>query len=213
MATAGELIILAAPSCCGKSRFLNQLFDGKLNCLADVLKLRTPISDYAQMTPKEVSELGDQHISRLFLHYAIPTLALNNGNLRKLADDSRLDILKHSGKITVITMLASNQVLSDRLQRRIKKNRSMIIKKPVKYCREFFRLIKLKQQYTKPANVIAAYDEWLAFSHSLPNLSAEWLMLADDEYKLLPLSRWPTLKKTYSAGARVRGLQSIAVKS
>ncbi|MGV6806565.1 MAG: hypothetical protein ACWA5K_01510 [bacterium] len=121
MATAGELIILAAPSCCGKSRFLNQLFDGKLNCLADVLKLRTPISDYAQMTPKEVSELGDQHISRLFLHYAIPTLALNNGNLRKLAEDSRLDILKHSGKITVITMLASRQVLSDRLQRRIYK--------------------------------------------------------------------------------------------
>ena len=87
MAKVDELVLLAAPSCCGKTRFLEKLFAGQLTDLAAKMNIVEPIESYVSLIPRQVPEYGDRTVPRMILHFAIPTIALNDGSLNDLSDD------------------------------------------------------------------------------------------------------------------------------
>src|SRR5690606_17054032 len=118
MPTVNDLILLAAPSCCGKTHFLEQVHRGKLDKLIDEMHFSAPMSSYMPVTPKELSGLGDSNIPHMILHFALPTIPLFEGSLRQVADDPRLELVRSSQRVTAITMLASANVLEARLQKR-----------------------------------------------------------------------------------------------
>lgn len=92
MPKVGELILLAAPSCCGKTHFLGELFAGRLHHVSTAMKIETPINSYQSVIPKEIADIDSSHVPGMILHYALPTIALNDGSLRNLEDDPRLEI-------------------------------------------------------------------------------------------------------------------------
>ena len=104
MPHVGELILLAAPSCCGKSYFLEQLYEGRLQHLVQRMALDEPIHSYVSVIPKELQDYRGSYVPRMILHFAIPTIALVDGSLTSLEDEPRLDVVKSAERVTVITL-------------------------------------------------------------------------------------------------------------
>ena len=136
MPHVGELILLAAPSCCGKSYFLEQLYEGRLQHLVQRMALDEPIHSYVSVIPKELQDYRGSYVPRMILHFAIPTIALVDGSLTSLEDEPRLDVVKSAERVTVITLLASADVLASRLRSRQRSNRRMIFRNIAKYRSE-----------------------------------------------------------------------------
>lgn len=197
MPKVGELILLAAPSCCGKTRFLGELFAGQLHHVLTAMKIETPIDSYQSVIPKEIADIDSSHVPRMILHYALPTIALNEGSLQNLEDDPRLDIVNHSERVTVLTLVTSPGILTSRLLARNKAHRIFILTNLSKFFRERRRLAKLKQLYADPGNITVAYDAWFAYCNSLPNLADQWLVTADDGYEVFAQREWLTIRGSY----------------
>lgn len=197
MPRVGELVILAAPSCCGKSHFLRQLQDGRLQSLARQLRLDAPVDSYVAALPGEAASYGDAAIPRMILHFAIPTIALNSGSLRNLADEPRLDVVKNSGRVIVITLLAGARVLSSRLRSRSRLNCKMIFFNFSRYQAERQRLSQLKELYASPERLVFTYERWLEYVRSLPNLDSAWLVTAERDYEAFGTEDWEGMKRSY----------------
>lgn len=197
MPTVGELILLGAPSCCGKTRFLGELFEGKLHHVLGAMKIEAPINSYQPVIPKEIADIDSSHVPRMILHYALPTIALNEGSLLNLEDDPRLEIVRHAERVTVLTLVTSPSILTSRLLARDKTHRIFILTNLSKYFVERRRLAKLKQLYARPSNITVAYDAWFAYCNSLPNLANQWLVTADDGYEVFSQQEWLTIRDSY----------------
>jgi hypothetical protein len=204
MPRVGELILLAAPSCCGKTYFLEQLYGGRLESLAQRLGLEEPIDSYISVIPSQLENFRDADVSRMILHFAIPTIALNERSLQTLADESRLDIVSSSDRVTVITLLASANVLASRLHTRFRENRKMMYRKLSKYLSERRRMNRLKQMYAAPDKLVVAYEAWFKYVDSLANLRKSWLVTAENDYEAFEPNEWEQIKRLYFATARLK---------
>jgi hypothetical protein len=194
MPRVNDLVLVAAPSCCGKTRFLEELYGGRLQDLVLDMELDTPISRYVSMTPVELRNHRATTIARLMLHFAIPTIPLNDGSLQDLAKDPRLDVVKSANRVTVITLFSSANVLVSRVQLRYRANRRRIFTKFTGYLSERRRLAKLKKLYAAPDKLVFVYEAWLHYVNSLPNLYGAWLVAAESEYEAFRPSEWERIK-------------------
>lgn len=197
MPKVGELILLAAPSCCGKTYFLRELLAGRLNHILVAMKIEAPIDSYHSVIPKQISSIDRSYVSRILMHYALPTIALNDGSLRNLDDDPRLEIIKHSKRVTVLALVTSPGILTSRLIARNKAHRIFLLTNLMKYFRERRRFARLKQLYADPAKITAAYDALFTYCDSLSNLETQWLVTADDNYEVFSQREWPTIRDSY----------------
>lgn len=196
MAKVIDLVLLAGPSCCGKSHFLEHVSGGHSD---HVLKaaLSAHYSSYRTLTPKELPSLGDELIPGMILHLALPIIPLVEGSLRQVSDDNRLQLVKSSERVTAITMLASRGVLMSRLRKRERAGLKQLFRGISQYRAVHRRLSKLKEIYGSSAGLIAVYEAWFHYLQSLDNLDAEWLLTCDDQYELLEPSEWPRIKNAY----------------
>ena len=202
MPKVGELILLAAPSCCGKTRFLEELFAGRLDDVVAAMNIRAPMNSYVPVIAMNISDIDCSTVPRMILHFAIPTIALNDGSLRNIADDPRLEILKDSERVTVVTLLTSASILASRLRSRYIANYKMILRDISKFRRGHRRMARLKQMYADPDKVMVAYDAWFAYSNTLPNLANEWIITADSTYEVFSGREWQSMRNSYFPESR-----------
>lgn len=199
MPKVGELILLAAPSCCGKTYFLEQLRGGRLPRLVSRTGLDPKIDSYVSVIPRELRNYGGTYVPRMILHFAIPTIALTERTLESFDYEPRLDVVKSAEEVTVLTLLASSNVLASRLRSRTRTNRRMVYRNFPKYLAERRKMAKLKQIYAVPDNVIGAYEAWLRYVSSLPNLRESWLVTADSDYEAFEPHEWERIKTGFFA--------------
>ena len=185
-----DLILVAAPSCCGKTRFLEHLLSGRLNDLAAELNIGGALDSYESIVANQVETLNGKQLPRLIYHYALPTIALNDGSIGELRSESRLSIVPSARNVNVITLIARPGVLTGRLALRVKSNRRLMFRKPSKYLSERRRLARLRDLYGDPGRIAVAYRAWFDYTQGLENLQHESLIDANDAYKLLPVDEW-----------------------
>jgi hypothetical protein len=192
-----DLILLGAPSCCGKTYFLKQLFDGRLNDLLTLMNIDSPIKSHVLVEPKDVSAFAGSRVPHMILHFTIPSIPLIEKRQRQIEDDLRLEFVRHSGRVTAITLIADRNVLSSRLQARSKWSRKLLFKSVSKYLSVNRKLGKLKRIYSSPEDLIAVYDAWFSYLRSLPNLDNSWLITTDECYDVFKETEWQQIKGKY----------------
>lgn len=206
MPRVADLIVLAAPSCCGKTRFLDQVCDGAHEDFLLRMGITEPIDSYMQVASlKEADALRDANVARMIFHFTIPSIPLIERRLGRLSDEPRLGFVRAAEKVTAITLLASGDALASRLQLRNRTTRKLICKSIPKYLAVRRKLGKLQHIYDNPANLVAVYEEWFGYMQSLPNLAQSWLVTAEDDYALYAPTEWHHFRSSYFPGARVLG--------
>ena len=156
-----------------------------------------PFESYVSIIPSKLDEYQYVKVPRMILHFALPTIALNNGSLRDLADEPRLEILEAAERISVVTLIASADVLLARLHARARANRKLILISFSKYLSVRRRLTDLKRMYAEPICVVRTYERWFQYVQALPNLQNACLVTAEDGYEVFDSSRWPEIRDAY----------------
>lgn len=120
--------------------------------------IEAAIDSYVSVIPSQLGSYRDSFVPRMILHYALPTIALNDGSLSNLNDDPRLEIINSAERVKAITLIASASVLASRLRRRYFANLKMIFFDYSSYLSDRRRMNQLKPMYAEPRNVIVAYE-------------------------------------------------------
>ena len=195
-----RLILVAAPSCCGKTTFIKQLREGKLKNIEkkiDVPDFENWLFRDIYLHEKEVLALGNSQQCDLVLHYTIPYPALKyilrNGYDRK----ARLTIMQGADEITFLTLYANTPTLLNRIELRrqhVKNRRRQGIVPIYKYQRTMRTLKRLEKIYATPNKLISMYRNW--FDHcSKIELKNHFLINVENTPRLDTLSNWPRIKK------------------
>lgn len=197
-----SLVIVAAPSCCGKSTFAQQLINGELPQIEKSAKINNPsnwIYKDIWLHEKELKTLSQSSKQEYILHYTIPYPALKFIFRRGYDKKTRLSILQSSENITFLTLFASPPTMLNRIQQR----REHIYKLRKKDKSQIFRsqkalrtLKRLNRIYSDPNKFSSLYQKWFDFSSKL-NLQAHYLVNVEKTPELVSLSRWPEITKEW----------------
>ena len=173
-----QLIIVAAPSCCGKSTLIRELRSGNVRKLATALAMDA-VDSWFFVDSDLLDTLRQRQVPRMVLHYALPALPIKDGLIRSIADDSPMDILQIAKRISIVTLFADSDTLLQRIRKRIrsrKANRWPVIRSIAGFLaqskslrerwpllRKRFRLERLEKLYADPDELSFIYRSW--FSH------------------------------------------------
>lgn len=204
MARVSELLLLAAPSCGGKTRFLNRVFAGHDRGLLARMGVAGPIQSYERVLARELPEYAAACVPRMALHVCLPVVPLAEGTLARIADVPMFDFVRTCARVTSITLVAGSDVLQSRLRSRHRRTHRLLLKNIPEYLSERKRLAKLIPIYEDPANLVLAYEAWLQYIESLPNTVDSWLITSQDEYQLHKPAAWPGIRESYF-GSSVSG--------
>lgn len=192
--SVGELVLVAAPSCCGKSYFLNELLSGRLKDVEMQLGLSSPVVDYVSLIPPQLKSIECSYIPKLIMHYALPTIAINDGSLKTLSKDPRLQIMYKAQKLSSITLVASQKILESRLRARYRANLKMLFFNFFSYLSDRRRMIQLKDLYSNPESIILAYETWFKFVKNFQSLDTELLVTTDDHFEVFSTDDWMRIR-------------------
>ena len=195
-----RLILVAAPSCCGKTTFIEQLRNAKLIHIEkqiEVHDLNNWIYRDIYLHEKEILAIENSQRCDLILHYTVPYPALKyilrNGYDKK----QRLAIIQGADEVIFLTLYADAPTLLHRIelrrQRVMERHRQGIV--PIhKYYRTMRTLKRLERIYGTPDKLILMYRNW--FNHcSKISLKYHFLINVNDAPRLETLSSWPLIKK------------------
>ena len=211
-----RLLLVAGPSCAGKSTFIEDLSAGRLPQIAGQLELGNPASWQCVLT-RDLPRLEGARLAQVILHYDF-LQRWSTGRAPIHAEDGALRALAAAaGEITSVTLWAPPEVLHRRIsERRATFVRSLLRGKPwnserlrgvrqgagenslrralVAIGRELNRLGAKRRLYRR-RELLALYGDWLGFcSRSGP--ARQWLLdttRSRGATELLPLSAWPAL--------------------
>lgn len=197
MAHVSELLVVTAPSCGGKTRFLDRVYAGRHEDLLARMGVHGSIRSYKQVLARELPGYRDAALPRMVLHVALPVMPLVQNKLQRIADEPLFNFVAGCGSVTSITLLASAHVLQARLQARYRRAPRLLLRGIPGYLAARKRLKQLMQAYEGQGNVALAYEVWLAYVASLPNVAGSWLVTSHDEYELHEAAEWPRLREQY----------------
>ena len=183
MIHVNRLIIVAGPSCVGKTSLLNSLQHGPMPRLPD----RLQIGDIASWTfayTKELRKEDRSHVDRMILHYDMGRYWKRNFRA-SFKEDTPLDILDRSSEIYILTLWAPPGVLLQRYRSRILRGYgSRLMRRPLTtlYGLATFvsegglrRYRRMKQFYKRPAALRCLYEKWFAFCE-MYDLREHWVV-------------------------------------
>lgn len=192
-----ELVLIAGPSCCGKSYLLDRLRQDKRGQLASSLGLTAPIDSYEIVTAKQLAKYEGRHTSRMILHVAIrPSSADDEAGGGP--EYEKLDAVAAAQHVRGITMIVSQKVLLSRLNMRIKASRKLTLRNVLKHSSISRRFKKLEKVYSDSAAIVAAYDAWFSYLASLSNLAGSILVSAESDYGVQDGDDWTAVRHAYS---------------
>ena len=202
MEKANKSIVIAAPSCCGKSNFVNLLLDEKLPEIEKNINLIDPstwIYKDIWLHEKELINMTNLRSSKYILHYTLPYPALKFIFRKGYDKKVRLSILQASHNITILTLFAEPSTLLKRIELR----RNRIFEKRARNKRLILRSLKalrtlnhLNRIYSNPNKLISVYEKWFEVSRNF-NSHSHFLVNVDSAPDLLPLEIWPEIKNKW----------------
>ena len=202
MDKANELIIVAAPSCCGKSTFANLLLNGELPEIEESINLINPsawVYKDIWLHEKELINSTNAQYNKYVLHYTLPHPALKFIFRRGYDKKVRLSILQASNNIIILTLFAEPSTLLKRIELR----RNRIFEKWGIDKRKIFRsnkalrtLNRLNHIYSNPDKLISLYEKWFEVSGNFSS-HGHFLVNVEDTPNLLHLDNWPEIKNRW----------------
>ena len=203
-----RLLLVAAPSCCGKSTFIRGLRSGELADWAATLDFRERdgwlFKDAWYLDPQYLDRIREAPESNMVLHWTIPRpsikLAIRDaftGGRYDKAD--RIEFVRSAGQLSIVTLLNSREFLlrgvASRLETAAKRRRSGK-SSHLTYLRQRWNMARLRALYANMANLVPMYDRWFEFCNSLEPESHEIIRL-DENFSRLSLDDWSTLRLTW----------------
>lgn len=161
-----RVVIIAGPSCVGKTTLIQKLREGKLSDLQNQLNLHD-LESWDFLDAWQVADFIGLGHRNLMLHYDI--LRLLDHNIQGYQMDTALHFLRYADQIEILTLWEFSAILLDRCRSRQRKNY-----RNLKKClfRLFFdRHHRLKQKiclYQNPEVLLEWYDKWFDFCMSIP---------------------------------------------
>jgi len=197
-----RLVIIAAPSCCGKSTFVNQLIKREL----PQIEKSIGIDDASAWTYKDIwlheNELVTQTNTSdldLMLHYTLPHPALKFILRRGYDKKVRLSILQASDNITLLTLFATPSTLVKRIQlrrERIFEKKKTTRQKPLKTIKALRTLNRLHRIYSNPDKLTALYQNWFDVCSEF-SINNHFLVNVEQSAELLPFTKWPEVSHSW----------------
>ncbi len=157
MVCTNQLILIAGPSCVGKSTLIDRIQDGKVPLLCDQLGLDTALS-YTFISASKLPNLSQSIIKRLVVHYDFYRQHTPDG-FNYLSE-----LVKKYDTITILTLWTSSEILLLRERSRVIQAVSLFFFSP-RFKR--FRSLRYRWQryqfYSDPFKVDSLYDSWFKF--------------------------------------------------
>lgn len=209
MSSIDRLIVIAAPSCCGKTTFINNLMNGELSSISEVLGMGDVASwefKDAFFVDKEYTDmLLKRGVSKMLLHWTIPhpspKLFIRNLMLLNAYDKKeRLDILDAAKQIDILTLYAPLNVLRTRVQLRYQR----IVEKQQEKQKNFNSLVmktkskwnidRLYKVYSDPAKLVGMYSRWFDFCGRYDSSGNYLINVESCQPTIAPVSDWSMIR-------------------
>jgi hypothetical protein len=213
MLCADRLLLVAGPSCSGKSTLIQQLCDGELPQIAMQLRLGDPAAWHCVL-PQDVSP--DRKLAQVILHYDFLRPWTGAGT-PAYQEDEVLRLARSAARMTLVTLW----VPPDELRRRMVERRSAFagallrgrpwdsetlrtsgrnagpppdrrrsLRNALAIVRELRRLDAKVRSYRRPGELEALYEGWLAFWQP-PRQTEHWILDGGaDPPELVALAEW-----------------------
>jgi hypothetical protein len=210
--TADRLVIIGAPSCCGKSTLIKKLRSGEGAELADALALGD-IDSWQFVDSEFLVDMAEEHFPKLIVHYALPTVPLKYGLIPHIAEDPAMGMFFNADRISLVTLYTTPQSLVERVtSRRLsrKANRWPVFrtvchalsqvdglrsKSPL--LRQTYRWEQLEELFGDPAEVKAIYGHWLEYVSRF-DIDSHWLVRTDNEPIPQDLREWERIIREWN---------------
>lgn len=217
MSYIDRLIIVGAPSCCGKSMFIRRLLNGELDVIAAQLNMGDVESwaykDTFYVDKAYTRKLLQSPVDKLVLHWTIPhpslKLMLRNIALMYSYDkQERIELLNVARRIEILTLYASPDILRDRVDlrhRKIIKKQTLSDASLMNHINKYWSCWGIKNiynVYSDTNKLIKMYDRWFEFCNHY-NSAAKYLVnVLDYEPIIEPISEWESIKNNWIIGSK-----------
>ena len=200
-----RLIVVAAPSCCGKSTFINEIRNNGLQGLARELQICDTKSwaydDAFYIDAKFLRNTERSPTKNMVIHWTIPrpTAKLAFRNLLTLnAYDKkeRVEFLRKSHEVTILTLFTSQNDLVQRVQSRcehVRQRRLVGTDSYLNFARKRWNMWKLGRFYSNTRNLTSLYERWFGFCQTL-NVRASYLVDIQGDATLVSTAKWPEIR-------------------
>jgi len=207
-----RIILVAAPSCCGKSTFIDSLVDNGIEEIAQGLRMGNPADwtyvDAYYFGKNTLAQLAGMGASNVVIHWTIPRrslkVTLRNVFLLNAYDKKeRIAVLHAAREVSVVTLFNSSENLLRNLQFRTKRIRELREQKHDSFLLYFEKILNirsLKKLYSKRENLIPMYEKWFGFCETLHARERFLIDLSASHANLTPQSGWAKIKADWQAG-------------
>ncbi len=185
-----QLLIIAGPTCAGKSTLIERLREGNLPSISETLHIEHP-SRWKTITAINMESYSAPDIDRLILHYDI---VYRLRSIRHYGEDSALSVIASPNLIKIVTLWATAEILISRLKaRRIQVIReSLISMRPFRIYGALHRwriisslLFKLNNN---PDYLESVYNNWFDYCEEIKAESHLLINCSEKDPVLHPLS-------------------------
>lgn len=203
-----RLIVVAAPSCCGKSTLINAIKGGDNTALRDALTISNPASwtyaDAFYVDAAFLERINSGPTRNMLLHWTIPRPSLRLLARRALngftyEKRERMTLIQQANQQTVITLVSRQSQLlrgveyrRDKARERIRTGASTL---PT-YLRQRWNMRMLNRLYSDMRKVVPLYDRWFQFCSDM-GIETEYLVDLDNPTELLPHQHWQSIRKEW----------------
>jgi deoxyadenosine/deoxycytidine kinase len=200
-----RLIVVAGTTCCGKTNFINQLMSGNLKNFEKSLQMNELNSWFYQdayyLNKKRINDIFSSSVSKVLLHWTIPLpnfriFLRNIFLLGKYDKKERLQLIKSSKHLTVLTLFANPMALLHRVKLRNKKWVDELEEKNANFVEKILMLHSIKTVnnfYSDSKRYLPVYTEWFNFVGNGLKPQKHCLIDVNHEPLIREFQDWPDI--------------------
>jgi hypothetical protein len=201
--------MVAGPTCCGKTWFINNLKSEKLIDIREKIQMGDIKSwvyqDAYYLDSAKLKEILDSSISKILLHWTIPLprlkIFLRNIVLLGAYDKkARIQILHSANNLTILTLYANPTTLIQRVELRrnniikeLDQRESFFLKKMIKMS----NINKVKKIYSDRKHFLHLYNRWFNFVREDLKPQMHYLVDVNGEPTLKTVDKWNDIVKNW----------------
>lgn len=185
-----QLIVVAGPSCAGKTSLLTSIRQGRCDSLCAKLGISAP-SSCLQMQAVEIEDLNEGTLDTVLVHFDFYTLDVPEGGYRVLSK-----LLDNADRVTILTLCARSESLVERNNKRLRKAigelLTSLLCNPKMLGRKIHLvrwLLKRHRIYKDPSVVASLYQKW---ADSIGSCDATHYWLDSDQVNILAARPYET---------------------
>jgi len=208
VAVLDRVIVIAGPSCVGKSTLIDALRRGEHPRLAAALGLHDPKAWVFQNARRTARAAIETAARNLVLHYDIVRPAMEP-SIAGYADDPGLAPMLEARELCVCTIWGKGDLLRARAafkSRRRARIDSTALHSPRQWWLRNRRMSTLRSWYRNDVFVLGLYDQWFAFVGSVSPGARQLIVNAlEPESIATPIAHWRASRSDHEESRRTAG--------